>query len=92
MPLRPPWNLEARIIEAGNQVSTLYIVGTPIGNLEDLTLRAARILGEVSLIAAEDTRVTRRLLSHLGVHIPMISFNEHTQWQRPRTPGSPGGC
>ena len=63
-------------------MGTLYVVGTPIGNLEDLTPRAARVLGEVSLIAAEDTRVTRRLLSHLGVHIPMISFNEHNQWQR----------
>ena len=55
----------------------LYVVGTPIGNLEDLTPRAARILGEVSLIAAEDTRVTRRLLSHLGIHVPMVSYNEH---------------
>ena len=60
----------------------LYVVGTPIGNLEDLTPRAARILGEVSLIAAEDTRVTRRLLSHLGVHVPMVSYNEHNQHQR----------
>jgi len=57
----------------------LYVVGTPIGNLEDLTPRAARVLGEVSLIAAEDTRVTRRLLSHLGLHTPMVSFNEHNQ-------------
>ena len=60
----------------------LYVVGTPIGNLEDLTPRAARVLGEVSLIAAEDTRVTRRLLSHLGLHTPMVSFNEHNQHQR----------
>ena len=60
----------------------LYVVGTPIGNLEDLTPRAARILGEVSLIAAEDTRVTRRLLSHLGIHVPMVSYNEHNQHQR----------
>ena len=60
----------------------LYVVGTPIGNLEDLTPRAARILGEVSLIAAEDTRVTRRVLSHLGIHVPMVSYNEHNQHQR----------
>ena len=60
----------------------LYVVGTPIGNLEDLTPRAARILGEVSLIAAEDTRVTRRLLSHLGIHVPMVSYNEHNQHKR----------
>ena len=60
----------------------LYVVGTPIGNLEDLTPRAARILGEVSLIAAEDTRVTRRLLSHLGIHVPMVSYNEHNKHQR----------
>jgi len=60
----------------------LYVVGTPIGNLEDLTPRAARILGEVSLIAAEDTRVTRRLLSHLGIHVPIVSYNEHNQHQR----------
>ena len=60
----------------------LYVVGTPIGNLEDLTPRAARVLGEVSLIAAEDTRVTRRLLSHLGLHTPMVSYNEHNQHQR----------
>ena len=60
----------------------LYVVGTPIGNLGDLTPRAARVLGEVSLIAAEDTRVTRRLLSHLGLHTPMVSYNEHNQHQR----------
>ena len=56
---------------------TLYIVGTPIGNLEDLTPRAARILSEVSLVAAEDTRVTRRLLSHLGIRPRTTSFHQH---------------
>lgn len=59
----------------------LYIVGTPIGNLEDLTPRAARILGEVSLVAAEDTRVSRRLLSHLGIRPRTTSFHRHN-WQR----------
>ena len=56
---------------------TLYVVGTPIGNLEDLSLRAARVLREVSLVAAEDTRVTRRLLSHLGARPRLVSFHEH---------------
>ncbi|HCP23142.1 MAG: 16S rRNA (cytidine(1402)-2'-O)-methyltransferase [SAR202 cluster bacterium] len=58
-------------------MGTLYIVGTPIGNLEDLTPRAARILGEVSLVAAEDTRVSRRLLNHLGIRPRTTSFHEH---------------
>lgn len=58
-------------------MGTLYVVGTPIGNLEDLTLRASRILGEVDLIAAEDTRVTRKLLNHLGWRIPMISCHQN---------------
>lgn len=57
----------------------LYVVGTPIGNLEDLTYRAARILGQVGLVAAEDTRVSRRLLNHLGIRVPMTSYNQHNQ-------------
>ena len=61
---------------------TLYIVSTPIGNLEDITLRALRVLREVSLIAAEDTRVTRKLLSHYDIHTRLISFNEHNQASR----------
>ncbi len=61
---------------------TLYIVSTPIGNLEDITLRALRILRETSLIAAEDTRVTRKLLSHYDIHTRMTSFNEHNQSSR----------
>lgn len=63
-------------------MGTFYVVGTPIGNLEDITLRSARALGEVSLVAAEDTRVTRRLLNHLGVRVTCISCNEHNWQQR----------
>ena len=61
---------------------TLYIVSTPIGNLEDVTLRALRILREVALVAAEDTRVTRKLLSHYDIHVPLVSFNENNQSRR----------
>jgi len=56
---------------------TLFVVATPIGNLEDVTLRAVRVLGEVDLIAAEDTRRTARLLAHLGIATPSISFHQH---------------
>ena len=58
-------------------MGTFYVVGTPIGNLEDLTGRAARILAAVDLIAAEDTRVTRRLLNHLGLRTPLLSCHRH---------------
>lgn len=57
---------------------TLYVVATPIGNLEDCSPRARRILAEVDLIAAEDTRVTRRLLSHFDIHTPLTSYHAHT--------------
>ena len=60
----------------------LYVVGTPIGNLEDLTLRALRILGEVSLIAAEDTRKARILLDHYGIHTRVTSFFEGNEQRK----------
>ena len=62
-------------------VGILYVIGTPIGNLEDITLRASRILSTVPLVAAEDTRVTRRLLAHLDAHPRLLSCHEHN-WKR----------
>ena len=61
---------------------TLYVVATPIGNLEDITLRALRVLREVDVIAAEDTRRTARLLSHHGISTPTVSFHEHNTRSR----------
>ena len=61
---------------------TLYIVPTPIGNLEDITLRALRILEEADLIAAEDTRVTRKLLAHYSISTPTTAFHEHNRVQK----------
>ncbi len=57
----------------------LYVVATPIGNLEDVTFRAVRVLGEVSLIAAEDTRTTRKLLSHYELKTQLTSYHEHNE-------------
>lgn len=56
----------------------LYVTGTPIGNLEDITLRQLRILGEVDFIAAEDTRVTRKLLTHFDLKTPLVSCHAHS--------------
>lgn len=59
--------------------AVLHIVATPIGNLEDITLRALRVLSEVDVIAAEDTRHTRSLLSHHGIATPLIALHEHNE-------------
>ncbi len=63
-------------------MGTLYLVSTPIGNLEDITLRAIRILGEVKLIAAEDTRHTHKLLAHYQINTPTLSYHEHNKLSR----------
>lgn len=60
-------------------MGTLYVVGTPIGNLEDISLRALRTLREVDLIAAEDTRRTRKLLARYGIGTPLTSYHEHNK-------------
>lgn len=62
--------------------ASLYVVATPIGNLQDLSPRAATVLSEVAMVAAEDTRHTARLLRHLGVRVPMLSLHEHNESAR----------
>ena len=72
----------AAALAAGHQqfpAGTLYVVATPIGNLADLTLRAIHVLGLVHAVAAEDTRVAGQLLSHLGLHKPLIALHAHNE-------------
>ena len=74
----PADDREKNRVEGG----TLYLVATPIGNLSDLSERAVKVLSEVDLIAAEDTRNSARLLAYLGIRKPMLSYFEHTRRER----------
>jgi 16S rRNA (cytidine1402-2'-O)-methyltransferase len=66
----------------GVAAGTLYVVATPIGNLEDMTFRAVRVLGEVALVAAEDTRHSRKLFAYYGIRTPLLSYHDHNEQQR----------
>ena len=69
-------------VAAAADTGTLYIVATPIGNLEDITRRALRVHSEVDLIACEDTRHTRTLLNHFGIKTKTVSYHEHNEQAR----------
>jgi 16S rRNA (cytidine1402-2'-O)-methyltransferase len=69
-------------------MSTLFVVATPIGNLEDMTYRAVRVLREVDWIACEDTRETRKLLDHYEIRTPLVSYHDHNELERAKELGA----
>ncbi|MEO1069110.1 MAG: 16S rRNA (cytidine(1402)-2'-O)-methyltransferase, partial [Cyanobacteria bacterium J06638_6] len=72
----------ASALDSDPKPGYLYVVGTPLGNLEDMTFRAVRLLQSVDLIAAEDTRHTGKLLQHFQITTPQISYHEHNRQSR----------
>ncbi|MFZ1053543.1 MAG: 16S rRNA (cytidine(1402)-2'-O)-methyltransferase [Candidatus Sulfotelmatobacter sp.] len=86
--LDEPKGAKSKIVQPKNKLSALaprpalYLVGTPIGNLEDITLRALRVLKEVDVIACEDTRQTQKLLTHYGITTRTVSYHEHNEMTR----------
>jgi len=78
----PRFNTEVALVTAGQSAGTLYVVATPIGNVDDISVRARKILTESDLVAAEDTRHTGNLLNRLGIASKLLSCHEHNEEQR----------